>query len=404
MSASQWLRDLAFHTKFRLLLAVQVTPLLLMGIMGFWALGQFEAELARASGQPLTAETARLMLNLKIAMGLFVLIALALGIWISRTVGNHITHTAKSIDDAMQSLAKGDLTRPPKVLGRDELGHISQGLARVIEKLHEDLQGIAGISVRTASGATELSATTDLLNQNTRQISHSMDAQRDAMQQSSIALTDLSRSVGEVRAQAQEAGSISENALSISAQGLAEAEASQRAMGAIEESSAKVGRITTVIADIARQTNLLSLNAAIEAAKAGAQGKGFAVVAEEIRKLAERSAQAAKEISALIQESTERVEVGSSAVGSVSRALAALEASIRDSANRIDAIIRATEAQSRATDEVVDAIGTTTQLTERSASATMELASSLDETARTVEDLAQAANHLRDLGGRFKLV
>jgi methyl-accepting chemotaxis protein len=228
-------------------------------------------------------------------------------------------------------------------------------------------------------------------------------SQRDAMQQSSVALSGVARSVGEVRAQAREAGGASEQALGISAQGLAEAEESQRAKGAIEESSAKVGRITIVIADIARQTNLLSLNAAIEAAKAGAQGKGFAVVAEEIRKLAERSGQAAKEISALIQESTDRVALGSSAVGSVSRALAALEVSIRDNAERIEAIIRSTEAQASATQEVSEAVRTTAQLTERSASATTELASSLDETARTVEDLAQSANQLQDLGARFKL-
>ena len=174
-------------------------------------------------------------------------------------------------------------------------------------------------------------------------------------------------------------------------------------MAAIEESSAKVGRITTVIADIARQTNLLSLNAAIEAAKAGAQGKGFSVVAEEIRKLAERSGQAAKEINALIQESTERVQVGAASVGSVSRALTALEQAIQGSATRIETIIQATDVQARSAEQAEQAIGTTTQLSERSASATTELASSLDETTRTVEDLAQAANHLRDLGSRFTL-
>jgi methyl-accepting chemotaxis protein len=374
-----------------------------MGAMGFWALGQFEVELARASGHALAGPTAQLMLNLKIAMGIFVLLALTLGTWISRTVGHHIIRTARAIDASMQSLVAGDLTKPPQVEAKDELGAIARGLRGVIEKLRQDLLAIAGISVRTASGATELAATTDLLNQNTREISRSVDSQRDAMQQSSVSLSDVGRSVAEVRAQAREAGGASEHALGISAQGLAEAEESQRAMGAIEESSAKVGRITTVIADIARQTNLLSLNAAIEAAKAGTQGKGFAVVAEEIRKLAERSGQAAKEISALIQESTERVAVGSSAVSSVSRALATLEASIRNNAERIETIIRSTEAQARAAEEVAEAVGTTTRLTERSASATAELACSLDETARTVEDLAQSANHLRDLGGRFKL-
>jgi methyl-accepting chemotaxis protein len=403
MSANQWLRDLPFHTKFRLLLAVQVTPLLLMGAMGFWALGQFEAEIAKASGRALGGDAARLILSLKVAMGMFVAIALILGIWISRTVGTRVTRAATAIDASIQSLAQGDLTSSPSVEGQDELGHIGQGLARVIQKLHEDIRAIAAISDRTASGATELAATASLLNRNTREISRSVESQRGAMRQSSVALTDVSRSVGEVRTQAREAGGASETALSISAQGLAEAEESQRAMSAIEESSAKVGRITSVIADIARQTNLLSLNAAIEAAKAGAQGKGFAVVAEEIRKLAERSGQAAKEISALIEESTERVAAGSSAVGAVSRALAALEASIRDNAQRIEAIISSTEAQARSTEEVVGAVGTTAQLTELSASATLELSSSLDETSRTVEELAQSANLLRDLGARFKL-
>ena len=403
MSPSQWLRNVRFHTKFRLLLGAQVVPLMLMGGMGFWALGQFEGEIVKASGRDLSPEAASLTAFLKVAMGIFVVVALSLGTWISRTVANHITRMVTDIDTSMQGLAQGDLTQSPRLQAGDELGHIAQGLVRVIQRLHEDIHGIVGISVRTASGATELAATAEQLSRTTQEISRSVDSQRDAMQQSTVALGDVNRSVSEVRDQARQAGRASEGALDISAQGLAEAEESLQAMGAIEESSAKVGRITTVIADIARQTNLLSLNAAIEAAKAGAQGKGFAVVAEEIRKLAERSAQAAKEISALIQESTDRVAVGASAVGSVNRALGALETSIRDNAERIRAIIDATEAQARATEEVVEAVGTTARLTERSASATTELASSLHETTRTVEDLAQGSNHLKELGARFRL-
>jgi methyl-accepting chemotaxis protein len=270
-------------------------------------------------------------------------------------------------------------------------------------RLRDDIQAISQISEQNASAATELAATVEQLNSATHEVGHGVESQRTAMEQSTVGLAEVSRSMIEIQAQAREAGTGSESALAIGAQGMAEVEESQKAMAAIEESSSKVGRITSVIADIARQTNLLSLNAAIEAAKAGTQGKGFAVVAEEIRKLAERSGAAAKEINVLIQESTERVAVGASSVGAVSRVLSALEASIRDNGQRVQTIVQATTEQARSTEEVVGGVETTAQLTERNASATTQLASSLDETNRTVDELAQTANRLRDLTARFKL-
>jgi methyl-accepting chemotaxis protein len=403
MSPNTWLRDLPIKSKFRLLLGVQIVPLMLMGGMGFWALGEFQAELAKASGGNLSPQTVSLIADLKMAMGIFLAMALALGAWISRQVGNRVTHTAGEILISMEALGKGELLRCPRVDGRDELGAIGESLCTAIQKLHGDIQSISQISEQNASAATELSATVDQLNSATREVSHGVEAQRTAMEQSSVGLAEVSRSMGEIQAQAREAGDGSEAALAIGAQGMSEVEESHKAMTAIQESSAKVGRITTVIADIARQTNLLSLNAAIEAAKAGAQGKGFAVVAEEIRKLAERSGAAAKQINDLIQESTDRVAVGASAVEAVSRALNALDSSIRDNAERVQAIVQATTEQARSTEEVVGGVETTAQLTERNASATNQLASSLDETTRTVEDLAQTANRLRELTGRFKL-
>jgi methyl-accepting chemotaxis protein len=174
-------------------------------------------------------------------------------------------------------------------------------------------------------------------------------------------------------------------------------------MHAIEDSSTRVGKITAVIAEIAGQTNLLSLNAAIEAAKAGEHGRGFAVVAEEIRKLAERSASAAEEIDALILESGQRVEAGTGSVGAVSRSLGAIEGGIRDNADRIRSIALAMEEQSKASEEVVQAVATTAQLTERNASATTQLASTTQEITRTIEELAHMANELRQLTTRFKL-
>jgi methyl-accepting chemotaxis protein len=403
MSPNTWLRDLPIKAKFRLLLGGQVVPLLLMGGMGYWALGQFHAELVKASGVPLSQQLESFIFGLQIAMGIFLFLALTFGAWISRQVGNRVTRTSSEILISMEGLGRGELTRCPRVEGSDELGAIGQSLCTALQKLHTDIQSISQISEQNASAATELSATVDQLNSATREVSHGVEAQRTAMEQSTVGLAEVSRSMGEIQTQAREAGDGSEAALAIGAQGMAEVEESHKAMKAIEESSTKVGRITTVIADIARQTNLLSLNAAIEAAKAGSQGKGFAVVAEEIRKLAERSGAAAKEINELIQESTERVAIGASAVGAVSRALNALESSIRDNAERVQAIVQATTVQARSTEEVVSGVETTAQLTERNASATTQLASSLDETTRTVEDLAQTANRLRELTGRFKL-
>jgi methyl-accepting chemotaxis protein len=150
---------------------------------------------------------------------------------------------------------------------------------------------------------------------------------------------------------------LAQDSLDASQAGLLSTGESTQAMAAIRESAQRVSRVTTVIAEIARQTNLLSLNAAIEAAKAGQQGRGFAVVAEEIRKLAERSGLAAKEIFGLIQES----------------------------------------------DQVVQAMAATSQFTERNASATTQLASSLTETARTIGELARLAGGLRQRVQRFKV-
>jgi methyl-accepting chemotaxis protein len=344
-----------------------------------------------------------IMLRIQIIMGVIVAIGISTGIGINTTVIRQVTRSAQAIREAMARFAQGDLSKPPQDLGSDELGSIASDLGMAMGRLRDDIQAISQISEQNASAATELAATVEQLNSATHEVGHGVESQRTAMEQSTVGLAEVSRSMIEIQAQAREAGTGSESALAIGAQGMAEVEESQKAMAAIEESSSKVGRITSVIADIARQTNLLSLNAAIEAAKAGTQGKGFAVVAEEIRKLAERSGAAAKEINVLIQESTERVAVGASSVGAVSRVLSALEASIRDNGQRVQTIVQATTEQARSTEEVVGGVETTAQLTERNASATTQLASSLDETNRTVDELAQTANRLRDLTARFKL-
>ena len=331
------------------------------------------------------------------------ILSLALGFLFTRTVSKQVGRSTQAIQTAMEALSQGDLTVSCTLAGQDEFAHIGRNVNDVASHLRRDVNQISDITARTASGATELAATVDQLRDTTDHISNGSEQQRTAMGHSASALEQMATSINGVRNSAASAESLSLASLQASAQGQTSSRDSAQAMQAIQESSGKVGRIISVITDIARQTNLLSLNAAIEAAKAGTMGKGFAVVAEEIRKLAERSGAAAKEITALIGESAERVEVGSGAVALVGTSLEAIERNVSSNAELVREIARAMEEQSRASADVVQAMAATTSLTERNASAATELAATVHETARTTDELARLAQDLQSLTLRFKL-
>ncbi|BDU71836.1 methyl-accepting chemotaxis protein [Mesoterricola silvestris] len=331
-----------------------------------------------------------------------VVLALVLGVLITLTLSHRVERAAKDIGEAMDALRTGDLTRVPQVRGRDELAFIARSLGEALRQLREDLQAIAVITDRSASGALELSTTATQLASATTEISQGAERQREEVDQSTTAVRALAASLAEVQGVALSASTLASTSLEASARGLGEVDASVEAMREILDSSEKVGRINGVISDIARQTNLLSLNAAIEAAKAGQQGKGFAVVAEEIRKLAERSATAAKEIHGLITESGERVEVGSQAVRRVSESLGTIEGNLKEQADSAMGAVHVLKARSAESQAILNGMASTLGITERTATATVQLVSSLEETGRTIEDLSAVAQDLRQRLIRFK--
>jgi len=336
-----------------------------------------------------------------IIAGFFV--AVLVGFGLVTIVGRNVEASSRFIEQATRSLQQGDLRLQEPLSSTDELGNISRSLVQASLHFRADVELISQITERCASGATELASTANQVNDATEEISRGAEEQRIAIEHSTASIQEISQSISQVRGSTDLAERLSETSFKTTLQGMQSVEEAVQAMSGIQESSEKVGRITTVIADIARQTNLLSLNAAIEAAKAGEFGQGFAVVAEEIRKLAERSGSAAKEITELIAESNERVQRGSIAVGTVDSALGSIQLNVKSLAERIRQITQAMGEQAKAAEELVDLMGTTMQLTERDASATTELASSIDETRRTIEDLAELAVQLQGLTGRFKL-
>jgi methyl-accepting chemotaxis protein len=167
-------------------------------------------------------------------------------------------------------------------------------------------------------------------------------------------------------------------------------------MDAINGSSKKIADIIGVIDGIAFQTNILALNAAVEAARAGEQGRGFAVVASEVRSLAQRSAQAAKEIKTLISESVERVEAGSRQVGEAGRAMEDIVAQVKRVNDLIEEISAATTEQTQGIGQVGDAVSELDKVTQQNAAL-------VEESAAAAESLSQQAGKLVEAVSVFTL-
>ena len=317
------------------------------------------------------------------------------------------TRIVRGISGALTAMLTGmresDLTLRLAVSSQDEIGQTAQAFNAYNIKLCTAFTAFGAQSGQVASGSTELSAAADQLSTTTAELARVADGQRVRADQMSAGILELSASIESVASHAASSQAQMEAAAQAATTGAQVGRASEDAMQSVQEQTHRMVQAVMVIQDLARQTNLLSLNAAIEAAKAGAQGKGFAVVAEEVRKLAERSGAAAKEIEGLITGTLQAVSLGSQRVLETVGALGEIQAGIQKATASVAEIALASQEQARTAQESSRLTEATAQDLGSSAAASQELACTAEQIAQTATELSSISEALARQIGEFKV-
>lgn len=277
----------------------------------------------------------------------------------------------------------GDLTQPVVDKGRDEfspllasLADMQTALARVVSAVRHGSETVAMASAEIAQGNSDLSGRTE--------------SQASALEETAASMEELGSTVRQNADNARQANQLAQQASSVAVKGGSVVSQVVNTMKDINDSSRKIADIISVIDGIAFQTNILALNAAVEAARAGEQGRGFAVVAGEVRNLAGRSAEAAKEIKALITDSVARVEQGSALVDEAGITMSEVVASIQRVTDIMGEISAASTEQSQGVAQVGEAVVQMDQTTQQNAALVEEMAASASSLKAQAEELVQA--------------
>jgi methyl-accepting chemotaxis protein len=347
------------------------------------------------------------------------LMSLLLAGGIAYIITRNVVRPIRMVNAALQDIAEGegDLTKRLKVDGEDEIGRLCEGFNRFVDKLHHSMERVASTTASLAAAAEELS-------HNAVQLSKGGQEQAQQAMQASAAVEEMSATVTEMAKNAQNVATTAQEASQAAGQGhevvagsiagitrLAETvRASAERIHSLGQRSDQIGEIVRVIEDIADQTNLLALNAAIEAARAGEQGRGFAVVADEVRKLAERTTKATKEIGDTIrtiqtdtatavnsmETGTHEAEEGMTLANKAGERLTEIVGWVKTVTGMIEQMAAAIEEQSTASEQIAGNIEAVAAVSKRSEGG-------LTQVSQATAELARMAGDLQTVVGGFKL-
>jgi len=335
------------------------------------------------------ADSQATRLRTALVLGLLLLGATATSLWFAWRMRSRVAADLDRAVKLSEAVAAGDLTARAHSDAQDEIGDLVRALGRMAEQLAESLQTVRLASDEIGLAAAEIASGNADLSQRTEQSASSLQQTASSMEQ----LT------GTVRHTADSAGTANQLAASasdVARRGGAVVTQVVSTMDEINASSRRISDIIGTIDGIAFQTNILALNAAVEAARAGEQGRGFAVVASEVRSLAQRSAEAAREIKALIGASVDRVEAGSKLVADAGSTMNEIVASVQRVSDIIGEISSAAGEQSAGIGQVGSAV---TQLD----GMTQQNAALVEESAAAADSLRQQAEKLSSVVARFQL-